>query len=84
MSCYRSSGLSKPVADREQQEGESQGSSFSPGCETDSEQLRGTKCVRLCLVLKCGRDPSAACTYDGEGNILAENPREMGTGPALS
>lgn len=42
------------------------------------------KCCRLCLVLKCGKDPSASCTYGGEGNILAENPREMGTGPALS
>lgn len=35
-------------------------------------------------MLKCGRDPSASCTYGGEGNILAENPREMGAGPALS
>lgn len=40
--------------------------------------------VSGCLVLKCRRDPSASCTYGGEGNSLAENPREMGIGPALS
>lgn len=51
---------------------------------TDSEQLRSTKCFRLCLAFKCGRDLSASCTYGGVGNILAENPRKMGTGPAVS
>lgn len=40
---------------------------------------KSIKCCRLCLVFKCGRDWSASCTYGGEGNILAENPREMGT-----
>lgn len=77
--------LSRPFVDgKQQQVGEDQQSGFSPWCEPDSEQLRGTECFRLCLVLQCGRDLSASCTRGGEGNTLAENPRETGSGPALS